>query len=321
MADVSRIPGPSGPPESSKPGRSARKPGSSSFQDEMQKVDQVDKVDPDEANKRKRPEETMREEELSRKGLEQKKPEPTEKTERSFKVPSSQETTSSSKATSLGGDSIEKTVSTQQDVHQEHSLNQVLSHKDAVEGFVSEAKEHASAEHIIKNRQAEVAAGATMQASPDTPEEEKKRAAAKGSEVTPIAKTESVSETQDTKIEEPLPEEALVFPEEPPPAYTHLHPDVMDVFERMIGALVYLDQAGVKETTITIMSSEEKPSIFNGTQITIREYSTAPKQFNVELSGAPKAVELFQAHKKDIMDAFDAMPYTFKVNNIETSLQ
>jgi hypothetical protein len=299
-----------------------RKGKGPNFEEEMQKVDQVDKVDPDEANKRKRPEETIREEELSRKGLEQTKSESTEKVSRPFKTPSSDELASSSgKGATPKGASIEKSVETKKDVHEEKPIGKAIAHEKAVHGVISEVKERAGVEHVIQSRKKEIESGATMPAAPDTPEEEKKRAAAKGSEVTPIAKTESVSETQDAKIEEPSPEEALLFPEEPPPPYTHLHPDVMDVFERMIGAIVYLDQTGIKETTITIHSSEEKPSIFNGAQITIREYSTAPKEFNVELKGAPKAVELFQTHKKDLMDAFDTMPYTFKVKNIETSLQ
>lgn len=329
MSDVGRIQGPSGPPDSSRPGRAIKKSDSGRFKEEMQRIEEVGKVDPDEAKKRKRPEETVREEELIRKAGSE--PEKTnERTGKEFKISGKgAETTLGKTIFSEATPSMEQDISPEEtlpakkDIEKEKStpFEKTLSHESALHQFVSEVENRSGMTHIIKSREAEIEQGATMPAAPETPEEEKKKAAAKGAEVVQVAAPAEASGIQPAIVEEPSPQEEGFLSQEPPPPYTHLHPDILDLFERVIGALVYLDQAGIKETTITIASSKEKTSIFNGAQITIREYSTAPKEFNIELKGDPKAVELFQSNKKDLMDAFDLMPYTFKVKNIETSLQ
>lgn len=329
MADVSRIQGPSGPPDRGGIGRQARKPESNKFQDEMRRVDAVSKIDPDEAKKRKRPEETLREEELSRAAH----AEPEKKTTsegRAFKVPegSSSEEVGGKSAPVEGKPETEEitpskeAVPTKEEVTAKTKPAHAAEFEQTVHGLTSEVKQRSDTGQLIKSRQAEVAAGAAMPAAPETPEEEKVRSS-KAADKTSLAVTAtSMAPTvEPTKVEEPKPEEAILFPKEPPPAYTHLHPDILDIVERIVGALVYLDQTGIKETTIIINASEEKPSIFDGSKITIREYSTAPKQFNVELSGTPKAVDLFQTNMQDLEEAFDTLPYNFEVKNIQTSLK
>lgn len=316
MADVSRIQGPSGPPDRSGPSK-ARKADAGKFQEELRRVDEVSSIDPDEAKKRKRPEETVREEDLARAAGKE-----------IVKTPAREPTDTFSKVASEGaGGSSEKNPTAAEPPPSEEkiSLNEQLDtyaeHRQAAEATLAENKEQLEVSGMLKSKSAEVQEGVTIPATPETPDETKKIHTEETGSQQFDFNNPSSPQQEPIKVEETLPEEKLGFSEEPPPAYTHLHPDVLDIMERIVGGLVYLDHSGIKETTITISSSAEKPSIFEGARITLREYSTAPKQFNIELSGSPKAVDLFQTNMQDLKSAFEVTPYAFKVNSIETSLQ
>ncbi len=102
------------------------------------------------------------------------------------------------------------------------------------------------------------------------------------------------------------------------PSYAHLHPQVMEIFDRMVGVMTVMTLSGMTETTITLNAPQFASSVFFGTQIIIQEYSTAPQAFNIQLNGTPQAVALFQGNANDLMAAFQAGNYNFRVNRLET---
>lgn len=105
-----------------------------------------------------------------------------------------------------------------------------------------------------------------------------------------------------------------------PPSYAYLHPQVMDLFERMVGVMTILSTSGITETTITLNAPQFAASVFYGAQIIIQEFSTAPNAYNIQLIGAPPAVALFQANANDLMAAFASGNYNFKINRLEAVL-
>jgi hypothetical protein len=324
MADLGKIQGPSGPPESSRPGGRSRKPDSDKFKDEMRKVDEVSKTDPDEAKKRKRPEETLREEEINRaRPTESSKP--PEKAASTFKTPEKQSTSNLPESAPVEGTPVEEEAEESSPVEKSSSEERkgMGEHEKSEHTFISAAKQQSQTEEMVRSRYAEIDAGKTMPAAPEPLDEEKKNAVLSSSDTREIAinAPSSMAPTEPTKVEEPEAKEELSLPEDPPPPYTHLHPDVLDIFERLVGAMILLNESGIRETTIIIASSKEKPSIFDGAQIKIKEYSTAPKQFNIELSGTSKAVDLFRDNMQDLKAALDDVPYAFKVNRLETSIK
>ena len=109
----------------------------------------------------------------------------------------------------------------------------------------------------------------------------------------------------------PLAPEAL-------PAYAHLHPQVMELFDRMVGVMTVMTMSGITETVITLNAPQFASSVFFGSQIIIQEFSTAPQAFNIQFNGTPQAVALFQGNVNDLMAAFHAKPYNFRVNRLET---
>lgn len=102
--------------------------------------------------------------------------------------------------------------------------------------------------------------------------------------------------------------------------FANLHPQVMQVFERMVGVMTVMNATGITQTTLNLNNPQFANSPFFGAQIVISEFTTAPKQFNIELLGNRQSADLFTKNAADLVAAFQAGNYNFKVNRIEVSL-
>lgn len=102
------------------------------------------------------------------------------------------------------------------------------------------------------------------------------------------------------------------------PSYVNIHPQVMEIFDRMVGVMTVMSMSGMTETVMTLNAPQFASSVFFGSQIIIQEFSTAPQAFNIQLNGTPQAVALFQGNIDDLMAAFQAGNYNFRVNRLET---
>ncbi len=112
----------------------------------------------------------------------------------------------------------------------------------------------------------------------------------------------------------------------PPPVvettpYMQLPPQALALFEKMVGVMTVMVQSGVRETTFTLTAEPFKGSHFFGAEVVIREYSTAPMQYNVELKGSQEAVAQFQANIPYMESALRTGGYNFGIHRIETSLK
>ncbi len=92
------------------------------------------------------------------------------------------------------------------------------------------------------------------------------------------------------------------------------------LFEAMVGQMQVMTEKGVVETTVTLNAPKYANSPFYGTQITIREYSTAPKIFNIEVSTSVQAAALLQKNQEQLLFAMQGQGYNFKINRFEASL-
>ncbi|MCF7851936.1 MAG: hypothetical protein K9M07_01700 [Simkaniaceae bacterium] len=95
------------------------------------------------------------------------------------------------------------------------------------------------------------------------------------------------------------------------PAYSHLNPQVFDLFERMVGVLTIEMGKGVSTTTVTLNMPN---SVFNGAKIVIDHYDIAPHSFNLLLQGSEQAVNMFNANLSDLAAAFQGSKLAFEVN-------
>lgn len=95
--------------------------------------------------------------------------------------------------------------------------------------------------------------------------------------------------------------------------------EITQLFNEMVGCIAECTDSAIQRTTFILDAPEFAHSVFYGAKITIVEYSTAPKIFNIELSGTPEALALFQASAADFMAAFQNGKFDFQINRIEAN--
>ncbi len=95
---------------------------------------------------------------------------------------------------------------------------------------------------------------------------------------------------------------------------------VSQLFEKLVDTLIQIKQDGIAETTFFLDSDAFSGSIFKGAQITISEYSTAPKIFNIQFSANPATLAFFETHAAGLVTALREGNFGFGVNRLDTSL-
>ncbi len=96
---------------------------------------------------------------------------------------------------------------------------------------------------------------------------------------------------------------------------------ISQLFDRMAGVMTVMERSGTTTTELTLSGEEFASSVFYGARITITEYSTAPKAFNVQLSANPEAVALFQGNMPNLLANFASGNYTFRIHRLETNVE
>ena len=96
---------------------------------------------------------------------------------------------------------------------------------------------------------------------------------------------------------------------------------ISQLFDRMAGVMTVMELSGTTTTELTLLGEEFASSVFYGARITITEYSTAPKAFNVQLSANPEAVALFQGNMPNLLANFASGNYAFRIHRLETNVE
>lgn len=93
------------------------------------------------------------------------------------------------------------------------------------------------------------------------------------------------------------------------------------VFEKMASCMIVMTTSHETETTLLLDNPQFASSALFGTQITIREFSTAPKAFNIEIISNPAAVAMIEGSKNALLSAFQKGDFNFTVHRLETHFQ
>ncbi len=101
------------------------------------------------------------------------------------------------------------------------------------------------------------------------------------------------------------------------PSYTRLTPQVHELFEKMGGVMVVQLDKGVTTTTMNINMPN---SVFNGAQVILDQYSSAPHSYNLQLIGSPEAVKLFTSNMTQLENSFKQANFNFEVNILNPSI-
>ncbi|NGX47713.1 MAG: hypothetical protein K1000chlam3_01095 [Chlamydiae bacterium] len=95
---------------------------------------------------------------------------------------------------------------------------------------------------------------------------------------------------------------------------------VMQLYHKMVDTLLHIHREGIQETTFFLDSDAFSSSIFHGAKITITEYSTAPKIFNIHFFADGKALAIFEAHAHELVNSLQNGKFGFGVHRLDTSL-
>lgn len=98
-------------------------------------------------------------------------------------------------------------------------------------------------------------------------------------------------------------------------------PSVEALFEKMASSMIMMCSSNETETTLFLDNPHFASSLFFGSKITIREFSTAPKAFNIEIASSPTAIAALEAGKQDLLAAFQNGNFNFSVHRIDSHVQ
>jgi hypothetical protein len=82
--------------------------------------------------------------------------------------------------------------------------------------------------------------------------------------------------------------------------------------------MIVMSSSNEVETTLFL---DNPSSIFCGSRITIREFSTAPKVFNIEIASNAQTIATLDAARSDLLAAFQNGKFNFSVHRFDTEVQ
>jgi hypothetical protein len=92
------------------------------------------------------------------------------------------------------------------------------------------------------------------------------------------------------------------------------------LFEKMASTMIVMTSTEESETTLYLDSPKFSSSAFFGTRITVKEFSTAPKIFNIEIASHQAALNLLATHKDALLAAFESHKLPFAIHRLDTEL-
>ena len=102
------------------------------------------------------------------------------------------------------------------------------------------------------------------------------------------------------------------------PVTSHFPIEIEELWEKLGSACILMNPLQDKETTFILDTN----TLFSGMRITIKEYSTAPKIFNIELAPTSStALSLIASHVPQLLNRFRQESFDFSVNDIIPELQ
>lgn len=99
--------------------------------------------------------------------------------------------------------------------------------------------------------------------------------------------------------------------------FSNIPKDVFELFQKMVGLMTLEKNNGKTTTTITLNMPN---SIFNGGELVLDHYDTAPHAYNVQFLGDPEAVAKFAQNMKGLNNAITEAKLNFSINVLSPKL-
>jgi hypothetical protein len=201
------------------------------------------------------------------------------------------------------------------------SFEKEMPKKSSEEIFIEEKLE----EKPIEKKSVKKKEALSVNPTPEPPPKASKTAPSTSTVKPKVRKKEETSKEETPTSFEPLaniqPNQSSYPPSALPTGPAFSSYQISQLFDRMAGVMTVMELSGTTETELTLLGKEFASSVFYGTRITITEYSTAPKAFNVQLSANPEAVALFQGNMTNLLANFASGNYAFRIHRLETNVE
>lgn len=92
------------------------------------------------------------------------------------------------------------------------------------------------------------------------------------------------------------------------------------VIEQAFSSMSIMDDKGSSKTSILLDNALFQDPMWEGTEITIEEFSSAPKIFNVKITASAQAVLLIEAQMNQFLELFKERKFAFGINRIDTEI-
>jgi len=111
----------------------------------------------------------------------------------------------------------------------------------------------------------------------------------------------------------------LQMAEVTPPPSPLQNEQIAKLFAHMVSQITSVVRQGETHTTISLSGANFKNSVFFGSQIVIKESSTAPRTYNIELYGATREAQaLFEDNVDNLLQMFQEKKFRFNIHRIQT---
>lgn len=94
----------------------------------------------------------------------------------------------------------------------------------------------------------------------------------------------------------------------------------MILLDKMCSEMLIMTSESSSKTILVLETKEFANSPFYGAELTLEEFSTAPKVFNISIRASTPAVTLIQTHLAGFMQLLQERNFSFGVNRIDTSI-
>jgi hypothetical protein len=94
----------------------------------------------------------------------------------------------------------------------------------------------------------------------------------------------------------------------------------LQVWDKLCTEMVVMQTESTSSTTFTLQGDAFASSPFKGATITIVEYSTAPKVFNVSITANETANNLLQTHMASFFQLLETRNFSFAIHRVDTHL-
>jgi len=99
-----------------------------------------------------------------------------------------------------------------------------------------------------------------------------------------------------------------------------LNTEIVTLIEKLGAEMILMTSEDANHTTIRLGDNYPQGSVLNNLEISIQEFSTAPKIFNVTLTSTPESLEKISPYINQLLNVFRERKFDFSINRIETEI-